>query len=165
GGALGGGYGGGRGGAQLRQVVRKYRLGLALKGGFPGHIVGRAFGVLAYRQQRSPRLAQVLGGVAGGVELGNGPQRYRRRFSARMGQITLALCMPNLQAFVFDLDGVILDNTLVQARAFQLLFRDLDVDADAYQLLRRLNGMPATDILKQVLEAPASEKELKKYAD
>ncbi len=73
--------------------------------------------------------------------------------------------MPDLQALVFDLDGVILDNTLMQARAFQLLFEDLGVEADAYQLLRRLNGMPATDILKQVLEEPASQKELKKYAD
>jgi beta-phosphoglucomutase family hydrolase len=73
--------------------------------------------------------------------------------------------MPNLQALVFDLDGVILDNTLVQARAFQLLFQDLGVEADAYQLLRRLNGMPATDILKQVLDKPEPEKELKKYAD
>jgi len=63
------------------------------------------------------------------------------------------------------MDGVILDNTAVQARAFQLLFRDLGVEADAYQLLRRLNGMPATDILKQVLEEPKPEKELKKYAD
>jgi beta-phosphoglucomutase family hydrolase len=73
--------------------------------------------------------------------------------------------MSDLQALVFDMDGVILDNTLMQARAFQLLFQDLGVEADAYQLLRRLNGMPATDILKQVLEEPASEKDLKKYAD
>jgi beta-phosphoglucomutase family hydrolase len=73
--------------------------------------------------------------------------------------------MPDLQALVFDMDGVILDNTPVQARAFQLLFRDLDVEADATQLLRRLNGMPATDILKQVIEKPTPEKELKKYAD
>jgi beta-phosphoglucomutase family hydrolase len=73
--------------------------------------------------------------------------------------------MPDLQAFVFDMDGVILDNTPVQARAFQLLFRDLGLEADAYQLLRRLNGMPATDILKQVIEEPTPEKELKKYAD
>ncbi len=73
--------------------------------------------------------------------------------------------MPDLQALVFDMDGVILDNTLMQARAFQLLFQDLGVEADAYQLLRRLNGMPATDILKQVLEKPEPEKELKKYAD
>jgi beta-phosphoglucomutase family hydrolase len=73
--------------------------------------------------------------------------------------------MPDLQALVFDLDGVILDNTLMQARAFQLLFQDIGVKADAYQLLRRLNGMPATDILKQVLEEPKPEKELKKYAD
>jgi len=63
------------------------------------------------------------------------------------------------------MDGVILDNTPVQARAFQLLFRDLGLEADAYQLLRRLNGMPATDILKQVIEKPTPEKELKKYAD
>ncbi len=63
------------------------------------------------------------------------------------------------------MDGVILDNTPVQARAFQLLFQDIGVEADAYQLLRRLNGMPATDILKQVLEEPKPEKELKKYAD
>jgi len=63
------------------------------------------------------------------------------------------------------MDGVILDNTLVQARAFQLLFQDLGVEADAYHLLRQLNGMPATDILKQVLKEPASQKDLKKYAD
>jgi len=73
--------------------------------------------------------------------------------------------MPDLQAFVFDMDGVILDNTPVQARAFQLLFRDLGLKADAYQLLRRLNGMPATDILKQVIAKPTPEKDLKKYAD
>ncbi|RZK22215.1 MAG: hypothetical protein EOO56_09305 [Hymenobacter sp.] len=73
--------------------------------------------------------------------------------------------MADLQALVFDLDGVIIDNTPVQARAFQLLFRDLGLQADANELLRRLNGMPATDILEQVFEEPQSEKDLKKYAD
>lgn len=73
--------------------------------------------------------------------------------------------MADLQALIFDLDGVIIDNTPVQARAFQLLFRDLDLQADASELLRRLNGMPATDILKQVFDHPVPEKDLKKYAD
>ena len=73
--------------------------------------------------------------------------------------------MPDLQAFIFDMDGVIIDNTPVQARAFQLLFRDLNVQADATELLRRLNGMPATDILEQVFEHPVPEAERKKYAD
>ncbi|MBJ6142338.1 HAD family phosphatase [Hymenobacter sp. BT559] len=73
--------------------------------------------------------------------------------------------MADLQALIFDMDGVILDNTPVQARAFQLLFRDLGLEADATELLRRLNGMPATDILKKVFDHPVPEKELKKYAD
>ena len=73
--------------------------------------------------------------------------------------------MADLQALIFDLDGVIIDNTPVQARAFQLLFRDLGLKADANELLRRLNGMPATDILEQVFDEPQSEKDLKKYAD
>ena len=73
--------------------------------------------------------------------------------------------MADLQALVFDLDGVIINNTPIQARAFQLLFRDLGLQADANELLRRLNGMPATDILEQVFDEPQSEKDLKKYAD
>jgi beta-phosphoglucomutase family hydrolase len=73
--------------------------------------------------------------------------------------------MADLQALVFDMDGVIVDNTPVQARAFQLLFRDLGLKADANNLLRRLNGMPATDILEQVFDHPVPEKDLKKYAD
>lgn len=73
--------------------------------------------------------------------------------------------MADLQALIFDMDGVIIDNTPVQARAFQLLFRDLGLEADATELLRRLNGMPATDILKQVFDHPVPKKELKKYAD
>ncbi len=56
--------------------------------------------------------------------------------------------MPDLQALIFDMDGVLVDNTPVQARAFQLLFRDQGVQADATQLLRRLNGAPAAEILK-----------------
>lgn len=73
--------------------------------------------------------------------------------------------MADLQALIFDMDGVIVDNTPIQARAFQLLFRDLDLKADANDLLRRLNGMPATDILEQVFDKPVPEKDLKKYAD
>ncbi len=57
--------------------------------------------------------------------------------------------MPDLQALIFDMDGVLVDNTPVQARAFQLLFRDQGVQADATQLLRRLNGAPAAEILKE----------------
>jgi beta-phosphoglucomutase family hydrolase len=73
--------------------------------------------------------------------------------------------MSDLQALIFDMDGVIVDNTPVQARAFQLLFRDLDLQVDANELLRRLNGMPATDILEQVFDHPVPEEERKKYAD
>ncbi|MGI4733864.1 MAG: HAD family hydrolase [Janthinobacterium lividum] len=73
--------------------------------------------------------------------------------------------MPDLQALIFDLDGVIVDNTPIQARAFQLLFRDLDLKADATDLLRRFNGMPATDILEQVFDEPKPKEDLKKYAD
>lgn len=73
--------------------------------------------------------------------------------------------MADLQALIFDMDGVIVDNTPIQARAFQLLFRDLDLQADASDLLRRFNGMPATEILEQVFDEPQSQKDLKKYAD
>lgn len=68
-------------------------------------------------------------------------------------------------ALVFDMDGVLIDNTRVQARAFQLLFRELGLDTKALPLLRRLNGMPATNILKTVFRHPVPEKELKQYAD
>lgn len=75
--------------------------------------------------------------------------------------------MPDLQALIFDMDGVIVDNTPVQARAFQLLFRDLAIEADALQLLCRLNGSPATVILKEAFAdaKPASDGELESYAD
>ena len=65
---------------------------------------------------------------------------------------------------IFDMDGVLVDNTPYQARAFQLLFRDLGLTTNARQLLRRLNGMPATDILKTVFRNPVPDKQLKEYA-
>ena len=65
---------------------------------------------------------------------------------------------------IFDMDGVLVDNTPYQARAFQLLFRDLGLTTNARQLLRRLNGMPATNILKTVFRNPVPEKQLKEYA-
>jgi HAD superfamily hydrolase (TIGR01509 family) len=74
--------------------------------------------------------------------------------------------MPELQALIFDMDGVIVDNTLIQARAFQLLFRDQDVDADAAQLLRRLNGAPASEILKEAFaKKPQPDEKLEAYAE
>ncbi|MBO2008637.1 HAD family hydrolase [Hymenobacter negativus] len=66
---------------------------------------------------------------------------------------------------IFDMDGVIVDNTPVQARAFQLLFRDLSLTTNARKLLARLNGMPTTAILKTVFTNPVPEKQLKQYAD
>ncbi|MBF9236108.1 HAD-IA family hydrolase [Hymenobacter sp. BT683] len=65
---------------------------------------------------------------------------------------------------LFDLDGVIVDNTPYQARAFQLLFRDLGLTTNARKLLARLNGMPATNILKTVFRHPVPAKQLKDYA-
>ena len=65
---------------------------------------------------------------------------------------------------IFDMDGVLVDNTPYQARAFQLLFRDLGLTTDARRLLARLNGMPATTILKTVFRHPVPEKQLKEYA-
>ncbi|WP_400192492.1 HAD family hydrolase [Hymenobacter sp. B81] len=73
--------------------------------------------------------------------------------------------MINDHALLFDMDGVLIDNTRYQARAFQLLFRELGLSTNARQLLRRLNGMPATNILKTVFRAPVPAKELKQYAD
>ena len=68
-------------------------------------------------------------------------------------------------ALIFDMDGVLIDNTRYQARAFQLLFRELGLDTKALPLLRRLNGMPATNILKTIFRNPVPEKDLKQYAD
>jgi beta-phosphoglucomutase-like phosphatase (HAD superfamily) len=68
-------------------------------------------------------------------------------------------------ALIFDMDGVLIDNTAYQARAFQLLFREHGLTTNARRLLERLNGMPATNILKTVFRDPPAEKELKKYAD
>lgn len=68
-------------------------------------------------------------------------------------------------ALIFDMDGVITDNTAYQARAFQLLFRELGLTTNARRLLERLNGMPATAILKTIFRHPVPEKDLKKYAD
>ena len=73
--------------------------------------------------------------------------------------------MPDLQALIFDMDGVLIDNTPVQARAFQLLFRDLGLTTNARRLLRRLNGMPATDILQHVFRHEVPAKQLETYAD
>lgn len=73
--------------------------------------------------------------------------------------------MPDLQALIFDMDGVLIDNTPVQARAFQLLFRDQGVQADATQLLRRLNGAPASEILKEAFaDKPQSDERLEEIA-
>ena len=67
-------------------------------------------------------------------------------------------------ALIFDMDGVLVDNTLYQARAFQLLFRDLGLTTNARKLLARLNGMPAPDILKTVFRHPVPKKQLEEYA-
>ncbi|SES78213.1 HAD family hydrolase [Hymenobacter actinosclerus] len=67
-------------------------------------------------------------------------------------------------ALIFDMDGVIIDNTASQARAFQLLFRDLGLSTNARRLLRRLNGMPAGEILKTVFTKPVPEKKIEEYA-
>jgi HAD superfamily hydrolase (TIGR01509 family) len=67
-------------------------------------------------------------------------------------------------ALIFDMDGVLIDNTPYQARAFQLLFRDLGLTTNARKLLARLNGMPATNILKTVFRNPVPEKQLKEYS-
>lgn len=62
------------------------------------------------------------------------------------------------------MDGVLVDNTPAQARAFQLLFRDLGLTTNARRLLRRLNGMPAHEILRHVFRQPVPLKQLKEYA-
>ncbi|MBT9394123.1 beta-phosphoglucomutase family hydrolase [Hymenobacter sp. NST-14] len=67
-------------------------------------------------------------------------------------------------ALIFDMDGVLIDNTAAQARAFQLLFRDLGLTTNARRLLRRLNGMPASEILQHVFTNPVPKKQLAEYA-
>ncbi|PJJ48649.1 HAD family hydrolase [Hymenobacter chitinivorans] len=71
---------------------------------------------------------------------------------------------PAPYALIFDMDGVLIDNTPYQAKAFQLLFRDLGLTTNARQLLRRLNGMPATNIFKTVFRHPVPDKQLKEYS-
>ena len=68
-------------------------------------------------------------------------------------------------ALIFDMDGVLVDNTPVQARAFQLLFRDLGLTTNARQLLKRLNGMPAGEIIQSVFRHPIPKKQLGIYAE
>ena len=63
------------------------------------------------------------------------------------------------------MDGVLVDNTPYQAHAFQLLFRDLGLTTRALPLLKRLNGMPADDILKHVFRHPVSKQQLGIYAE
>jgi HAD superfamily hydrolase (TIGR01509 family) len=74
--------------------------------------------------------------------------------------------MPNTPAYalIFDMDGVLVDNTAYQARAFQMLFRDLGLTTNARRLLERLNGMPATTILKTVFTHDVPKKKLEEYA-
>ncbi|SHK04172.1 HAD family hydrolase [Hymenobacter psychrotolerans] len=67
-------------------------------------------------------------------------------------------------ALLFDMDGVLIDNTPYQARAFQLLFRDLGLTTNARRLLERLNGMPASTILRTVFTSPVPKKKLEEYA-
>ena len=71
---------------------------------------------------------------------------------------------PQPYALLFDMDGVLIDNTPEQARAFQLLFRDLGLTTNARKLLERLNGMPASHILKTVFTNPVPRKKLEEYA-
>jgi beta-phosphoglucomutase-like phosphatase (HAD superfamily) len=75
--------------------------------------------------------------------------------------------MPTTPAYalIFDMDGVLVDNTAIQARAFQLLFRDLGLTTNARRLLERLNGMPATKILEAVFTHDVPKKQLATYAD
>jgi beta-phosphoglucomutase family hydrolase len=68
-------------------------------------------------------------------------------------------------ALIFDMDGVLVDNTPVQARAFQLLFRDLGLTTNARKLLARLNGMPAGEIIQSVFRHTISEEQLEIYAE
>ncbi|MFC6221989.1 HAD family hydrolase [Hymenobacter artigasi] len=68
-------------------------------------------------------------------------------------------------ALIFDMDGVLVDNTPVQARAFQLLFRDLGLTTKALPLLKRLNGMPAGEIIQHVFRHPIPKKQLDSYAE
>lgn len=67
-------------------------------------------------------------------------------------------------ALIFKIDGVLVDNTPVQARAFQLLFRGLGLTTNARQLLKHRNGMPAGDIIQRVFRHPVPNKELEGYA-
>jgi beta-phosphoglucomutase family hydrolase len=68
-------------------------------------------------------------------------------------------------ALIFDMDGVLVDNTPVQARAFQLLFRDLGLTTNARRLLKRLNGMPAGEIIQSVFRHPIPEEQVEIYAE
>ncbi|MBC6699760.1 HAD family hydrolase [Hymenobacter puniceus] len=67
-------------------------------------------------------------------------------------------------ALLFDMDGVLIDNTPYQARAFQLLFRDLGLTTNARRLLKRLNGAPASEILASVFTNLVPKKQLEEYA-
>jgi beta-phosphoglucomutase family hydrolase len=72
--------------------------------------------------------------------------------------------MAELKGLIFDMDGVLVDNTAYQAEAFQALFTDLGLTTDATRLLHRLNGMPATAILKSVLRHEVPKEQLEEYS-
>ena len=61
------------------------------------------------------------------------------------------------------MDGVLVDNTAAHARSFQLLFRDLGLSTNALRLLKRLNGMPAAEILTHVFRHPVPLKQRQAY--
>ena len=63
------------------------------------------------------------------------------------------------------MDGVLVDNTPTQARAFQLLFRDLGLTTNARQLLKRQNGMPSSEIIAGVFRHPVPQEKLEIYAE
>ena len=66
---------------------------------------------------------------------------------------------PSKPALLFDIDGVLVDNTAAHARSFQLLLRDPGLTTNALRLLKRLNGMPATEILTHVFRHPVPLKQ------
>ncbi|UOR04425.1 HAD-IA family hydrolase [Hymenobacter aerilatus] len=68
-------------------------------------------------------------------------------------------------ALIFDMDGVLVNNTDIQAHAFQMLFRDLGLTTNAHQLLLRLNGMPAGAILQSVFRHAVPEEDIERYTN
>lgn len=67
------------------------------------------------------------------------------------------------EAFIFDMDGVLIDNMRVHTQAWLELFGDLGAKMDAQEFLSKTSGMKAADVLKHFLGTRLKTKDIPVY--